>query len=373
MTAVSDSADAPFNWSVTDADYMSPAYLRNHFREVFATFEKGIYWLRAPAGTGKTQFIRGMTGKRPGKDPAKTEALDHSIATNTRVIAFHIRKEDAIGCRRFVEGLKTAFDAELELDAAAQAETVAALRYEDPAAAREDFITWLTRLRDCAAAKGAKRLIICIDGLDQMAEPEALGETYPLLELLPSTMEVPADVTLLLTSRPAADWPAGLFERAKARIGEGQGLTTVDQTLQEKAYVELVQRYCTERLRSLFRSRVKAHLRGLLENKTPFEKGGRDSRLTNDPTLRDALKDDWKKLTNEFPRWTGQPMPVTPIIGILDQRDKLWAEMVDRTELRFSHVAALTACLLDGSFAVEQVGGLPKGDAMLASLASASH
>ena len=52
MTAAKDNAvsDAPFDWSVTDADYMSPAYLRNHFRAIFAKFEKGIYWLRAPAG-----------------------------------------------------------------------------------------------------------------------------------------------------------------------------------------------------------------------------------------------------------------------------------------------------------------------------------
>jgi hypothetical protein len=375
MMPASDDAglDVPFDWSVTDADYMSPAYLRNHFRQTCIQFDKGIYWLRAPAGMGKTQFIRGVTGKRPGKDPTKFEALDTSIFANTRAIAFHIRKGDAIGPRHLVEGLKTAFDAELELDADEQAQTAPSLRYDDPVGAREDFNAWLVRLRDCVTTKGAKRLIVCIDGLDQMGEPGPFAEPYPLLELLPSVREVPADVTLLLSSRPAADWPPGLFDRAQARIGEGEGFTALDLALQEKAYVELLQRYFTERLRPFFRSRAQRRLLELLENKTPFEKGGRDARLTNDPILRDALKDDWKKLTNKFPRWGSEPFPVRPIVGILDQRDKLWADMIDRTELRFSHVAALTARLLDGSFTLEQVEGLPKGEAMLISLASASH
>jgi hypothetical protein len=371
MTAASDDAGSgvPFDWSVTDADYMSPAYLRNHFRQTCTQFDRGIYWLRAPAGMGKTQFVRGVTGKRPGKDPTKHEALDTSIYAGARAIAFHIRKGDATGPRQFVKGLKTAFDAELDLDADEQAKTAPALRYDDPVAAREDFNAWLVRLRDCATMKGAKRFILCIDGLEQMGEPGAFAETYPLIELLPSAREVPADVTLLLCSRPAADWPAGPFDRAQARIGDGEGFTTLDLVLQEKAYVELLQRYFTERLRLFFRSRAQARLQEILETKAPFEKKGRDARLTNDPILRDGLKDDWKKLTNKFPRYNGEPLPVTPIVGILDQRDKLWADMIDRTELRFSHVAALTARLLDGSFPLEQVEGLPKGEAMLASLA----
>jgi len=53
--------------------------------------------------------------------------------------------------------LKTAFAAESARDAEEQSKTVPALRYETPATARERFITWLTWLRDCAAAKGTKR------------------------------------------------------------------------------------------------------------------------------------------------------------------------------------------------------------------------
>jgi hypothetical protein len=374
MTAVMDKvkSDAPFDWSVTDADYMSPVYLRTHFRQVFAKSDRGIYWLRAPAGMGKTQFVRGVFGKRPGKDPTKPEGIDSSVAVHTRAIGVHIRKEDGIGCRRLVEGLQAAFDADSVPNAQERAQTFASLSYEDPVAAREGFVAWLIRLRDCAAAKGDLRLIVCIDGLDQMAEPEAVGEGYPLLELLPSTTELPANVTLLLCSRPAADWPQGLFERAQSRIGDGAGLTTLDLTLREKAHVQLMQRYFAERLRAFFRSRALAHLQGLLETNTPFEKGGRDARLTNDPTLRDGLKGDWKKLTNKFPRWSLEQLPVNAILGVLDERDKLWAEMADRTELRFGHFATLTARLLDGSITVEEVGGLPKGDAMLASLARAS-
>jgi hypothetical protein len=106
----------------------------------------------------------------------------------------------------------------------------------------------------------------------------------------------------------------------------------------------------------------------MLESKAKFEKGGRDQRLTDDPGFRDALKDDWQKLTNKYPRYSSIPLPVTTITDILDENDKLWTDMMDKTEQRFGLVALMIARLADGSLTLDQVATLPKGDALLARL-----
>ncbi len=227
----------------------------------------------------------------------------------------------------------------------------------------------LKQLQDTVVAKGGKRLLVCIDGLDAMPAPGsgAFEGTYPILDLLPATAELPQGVLLLLTSRPAQDCPTGLFERMTEKFG-GAGFVARDITLNDKEYVELLQKYFREKLRVWFRRRCIKFWDRMLESKTKFEKGGRDQRLTDDPGFRDALKDDWKKLTNKYPRYSGMPLPVTTITGILDENDKLWTDMMDKTEQRFGLVALMIARLADGSLALEQVADLPKGDDLLAKL-----
>ncbi len=117
----------------------------------------------------------------------------------------------------------------------------------------------------------------------------------------------------------------------------------------------------------MFRSRAKAHLEQLLENKARLTKS-KDPRLANDVLFRDGLKDDWKKLTNKHPRYSMDQLPVGELKETLDQIDKLWADTLDRADRRFGFVSLLLARVLDGSLALEQVAGLPKGDALLGKL-----
>ncbi len=367
-------ADAVFDCSAMDAAYVSPTYLRAPMREYLYSYDKGVYWLRSPSYTGKTLFVRGLTAKRLAKDQATVEGIDSNIATGMRTIVFHVRHGCGHGPRQLVEGLKAAFDAEFGPGEDERAGAAPNIRYADPAEARADFLAWLQQLRDVAMAKGAQRLLVCIDGLDQMGEPGkgTFDEKYAIVDLLPAASEVPQGIILLLTSRPAEAWPPALFERAAAKFSDGFGFMLRDITLQDEGYVKMLRLYFWETVRPTFRSRAMAHLEQLLESKPRFTKS-RDARLSNDLAFRDGLKDDWKKLTNKFPRYAMDPLPVGELKDTLDQIDKLWADTMDRADQRFKFVSLLLSRFVDGSLALEQLAGLPKGDAMLASLDNPSR
>lgn len=371
MTSPSNgtNAKAAFDCSAMDAAYVSPTYLRAHMRDYLYNYDKGAYWLRAPSHTGKTSFVRGLVAKRLAKDQTTTEGIDSNIATGVRAIAFHVRKEFGYGPRQLVDGLREAFAAEFGLSEEERGRTAATIRYADPAEARADFLSWLAQLRDVAASKGAQRLLVGIDGLEQMGEPGSgtFEETYSIVELLPAASEIPQGIILLLTSRPAEAWPPNLFEAAAAKFNGGFGFVLRDITLEDEGYVKMLRLYFWDRVRPTFRSRAMAHLEQLLEGKPRLTKS-KDARLTNDLAFRDGLKDDWKKLTNKYPRYSMDPLPVGELKDTLDQIDKLWADTMDRSEQRFKFVSLLLARFVDGSLTLEELGGLPKGDALLASL-----
>ncbi len=351
--------------------YTSPRYLRSPLREYLAVNDKGVYWLRAPRDLGKTQLVRGIIERQVSpKDKTTIEGIDSNLSSDLRSIGFYIRKDRKDGPRQLVEAFHAAIGDELQLTEEERGGIAPNIRYADPVEARADLVAWFTKLQETVAAKGGKRLMVCIDGLDAMAEPGtgAFEETYPMLELLPATSELPKYVVLLMTSRPADDCPTGLVDRMTGKFSNGAGFVARELDLKDKEYVELLLKYFRDRLQMYFRARIIKYWDPILKNKTAFAKGGRDDRLTKDPGLRDGLKDDWKKLTNKYPRYSGQPVPVASILGILDEIDKLWADMMDKSEQRFRLVDLMTARLLDGSLPLEDVAGLPKGDALLARL-----
>lgn len=128
--------------------------------------------------------------------------------------------------------------------------------------------------------------------------------------------------------------------------------------------MEALRKLFVERLRPLLRSRANALLLSLMETRATYERGGRDARLTADPVLRDALKDDWKKLTNKFPRYSGQQLPVAPLAPVLDTFDRLWTDTLARTEGRSDRFFRMVRHLAAGGLAVEEVADLPQGEAL---------
>jgi hypothetical protein len=351
--------------------YMSPTYLRTPMREYLSRHDTGIYWLRAPSDLGKTQFVRGIIERRPSaKEPGAMEGIDSNLASDLRSIGFYIRKDAPDGPRQLVDALSAAFAAEFGLGDEERSRLAPSIRYTDAAEARADFLAWLKLLHETVVAKGIRRLLVCVDALDAMTEPGsgAFAETFPILDLLPAVSELPPGVVLAVTSRPADACPAGLLDRITQRFGSGADYAVRDVTFEDKEYVELLQKYYREKVRLWFRARATKHLDQMLGNKGKFTRAGRDGRLNQDTLFRDGLKDDWKKLTNKYPRYGGEPLPVASITGILDEIDKLWTDLTDKTEHRFRLVSLLVARLVDGALPLEQVAELPKGDELLAKL-----
>jgi hypothetical protein len=350
--------------------YMSPRYLRSLLREYFAVTDKGVYWVRASRLLGKTQLVRGCIERVPSKDGSTMEAIDTNLSSDLRTIGFYIRSDRKDGPRQFIEALHAGIGVELGLTADEFAGLAPSIRYGDAAEARADFVAWLKKLQETVAAKGGKRLLVCADGLDAMAEPGSGGyeEPFSILDILPAISEMPNYVVFLVTSRLPAESPAGLADRIAAKLGTGSGFVLKELDLTDKEYGELLLKYFRERLQPYFRTRIINYWTPILKDKLKFEKGGRDDRLTKDPGLRDGLKVDWKNLTNKYPRYSGQPVPVASILHILDEIDKLWKDMQEKSEGRFRGVDLIIARLLDGSLKLEEVAGLPVGDDMVGKL-----
>jgi hypothetical protein len=351
--------------------YESPRYLRSPLREYFSVNDKGIYWLKASRDLGKTQLVRGIIERQVSpKDKTTIEGIDSNLSSDVRSIGFYIRSDCKDGPRQLVEALHANIGKELQLSADERAGAAPTINYGDAAAARADFVAWLKKQQEAVAAKGGKRLLVCIDGLDAMAEPGSGGfeEPFPILDILPAVSELPSYVVILATSRLPAECPAGFTDRIAAKFGAGSGYVAKELDLNDKEYVELLLKYFRDRLQAYFRSRIINYWTPILKDKLKFEKGGRDDRLTKDPGLRDGLKVDWKNLTNKYPRYSGQPVPVASILHILDEIDKLWNDMLEKSEMRFRGIDLIIARLLDGTLKVEEVAELPKGDELVSKL-----
>jgi hypothetical protein len=352
--------------------YESPRYLRSPLREFFSVNDKGIYWLQASRELGKTQLIRGVIERQVSpKDKTTVESIDSKLSSDIRSTGFYIRSDRKDGPRQFIDALYANIGEELQLSPDERAGLAPSINYGDAAAARADFVAWLKKVQETVLAKGGKRLLVCIDGLDAMAEPGSGGfeEPFPILDLLPAVKEVPNYVVFLVTSRLPAECPAGLTDRITAKFaGTGSGYVAKELDLNDKEYAELLLKYFRDRLQQYFRTRIIAYWTPILKDKLKFEKGGRDDRLTKDPGLRDGLKVDWKNLTNKYPRYSGQPVPVTSILHFLDETDKLWADMLDKSEMRFRGVDLIIARMLDGSVKIDEVAALPKGDELVSKL-----
>jgi hypothetical protein len=61
-------------------------------------------------------------------------------------------------------------------------------------------------------------------------------------------------------------------------------------------------------------------------------------------------------------------VPVASILHILDEIDKLWDNMLEKSEMRFRGIGLIIARLLDGTVSMEEVAVLPHGDELVSKL-----
>jgi hypothetical protein len=214
-----------------DSRFISPDWLRECLRAHMQQHRQGIFWLQAPGHIGKTMFLRGLVGDALGnKEREKQQKLlnDETIA----IAPFFIKREYRFDITQFANVMETQTRAALRVDA----RTRLALPTEGtPSELQAGFVSFAREARE---ATSASRLIIAIDGLDELRDPE--GGLSPI-DYFPPAASLPDGVTLVLTSRPPAECPPWLRLRLTRGFVPGHQLHHVG--VDDPGYIRLLRTY----------------------------------------------------------------------------------------------------------------------------------
>ncbi|OZB76271.1 MAG: hypothetical protein B7X36_04170, partial [Thiomonas sp. 14-64-326] len=198
--------------------YLSPTYLRDPLAEFIQSQrdadQGGLYWLRAPAHVGKSTFVQGLDPQYAAlfKEPRLVDAL--------AVAVFTIRREYQYHLGQFADILRERLKQALNLASGSQKLPELDIRTPSPEA--------LTGFLAAFQKLGRKPILVIIDGLDELADVRP-----SILDLLPTPDAMPADVFLLLTSRPLQDCPPWMRHRLEPLLvapGRQIGLSDADYT-----------------------------------------------------------------------------------------------------------------------------------------------
>jgi tetratricopeptide (TPR) repeat protein len=159
-------------------EYRRPDYLLDAFWDFVDGRPKGFVHLVGPAGVGKSYLVQGV----------QEDARDRGTA----VLVYHILAGQLADYRAFVSEL--ADRAREQLRCRTQEIQTRVGRLADLAEQTAEFLAELMR------ANGLERLVVAIDALDELREPDSAGS--PLIsDFLPPPERLPEGCFFLLTSR----------------------------------------------------------------------------------------------------------------------------------------------------------------------------
>ena len=217
--------------------YETPGYLRRRLEKFVRAQAKGVWWLKAPGHVGKSTFIAGIDPKL--KAHYAGNVLDEELC----IAAFYIRREYQNGVGQFSEQLYLAINEVLGIRTGPGGRPVRQLDIDaaDPAA---EFSAWLSEFKKAQRlTERSSKLLICIDGLDELPLPAA-GQRS-IADFLPSPDALPEGVYLALTSRLDNELPAWLLPRLGSRLAQAW---LCEVGLHDKDYVDLMYTYFKKRL-----------------------------------------------------------------------------------------------------------------------------
>ncbi|MFZ1494341.1 MAG: hypothetical protein WAU60_13140 [Candidatus Competibacter denitrificans] len=183
-------------------EYIAPEYLRRELVAFIAAPERdrGLFWLCGPADVGKTLFSYGLATMGSIADILGNDQ-PASLLDDLAVIVIAIRRE--------YRGTPAALssDVQRELGRSGDRNFLGLERFLYDAAFQDNrpgaFCAWLERIRDEATAYSgaAGRLLLVLDGMDELPQVDASVEGGSIADLLPPADGLPERVFLLLTSR----------------------------------------------------------------------------------------------------------------------------------------------------------------------------
>ncbi|MFO1419572.1 MAG: SAM domain-containing protein [Candidatus Competibacteraceae bacterium] len=344
-----------------EARYLRPEYLREPFRHFVEARDRGVFWLTAPSHTGKSVFVHALA--------APAEVGEKPLLARTAVAALHIRREfktwpEQLRYFLLEDVLHRAFGREParlrlpELD----------VRAEQPAEAFAALLHATMRLKP----PHLERLVICLDGLDELP-PSPAGEAG-IADFLPRPEALPEGCFLLLTSRPLAECPPHVRAALADRFAAGDEFTAFALTLDAPgtsanaagdAYRQLLRAYFDRELRT--RQRVELHqaLAAFIAGRDTVECRN-DLGTLRPPALAEFAKQEWAELTP--PRQVRVRSPAgapslaeTVAQPLLAHFDDAFDAVLDKANERFLYLAHLTDLLRDEQLRFEDIAALPSG------------
>jgi hypothetical protein len=309
-----------------DKRFIPPDHLDEALLSFLDSAPCGVFWLQAPAHTGKTTFVQGLC------DPALRGAGSSQQALRARfggaVVPFYFKKEYRPTRVAFLQGLERAIERALDVR---DDDLRRKPGFEDLLAASAQpgaFVAWLDAWR-CFAGRSSRPLLVLIDGLDEATGP---GTPESPIDLLPTADVLTEGLFFAMTSRrpqdaECPDWVGNVAPRhppsPRCRI---QALD-----LGDAVYVAMLERFVAHRL----------------------------NRSREDPAFRDLLTRILEKAANRFAYVSflveqieaGALAPEQ--LGGLASGEALYRAFLDRLDARYGRkladdmravVVALAAC-----------------------------
>ncbi len=358
--------------------FLPPDYLHRALRDFLAAHDRGILRLTAPAHVGKTAFVVGLGA---GLD---WQGTDHPLSPaqtgrprGVPVASFLIRREYRYGPRVFAQDLQQSLALALNM-AGTTARQEGLPTLDTTAADRTNaFVDWIGAFRARAAATvglgPADPLLLCLDGLDELPDPDAAPADGggSILDYLPAPARLPAGTYLLLTSRPrdAADaaCPAWVWERVAPLVG-GDLAQRLAIDLADPGY------------RALLRDYLRRELAGPLVEALDLAFGAwTDDRTATDPAADTALAQDLLALHDArgtpiarrlrqawHARRPDRPADEDPPAALLAdawrQLDTLFETLYAKADGRFLYLAMLADRLVERDLDLAGLPALTVGD-----------
>jgi tetratricopeptide (TPR) repeat protein len=211
-------------------EYLRPAYLLDAIWRVVAEHPKGYLHVVGPTGTGKTYLVRGLE--------------QEGAARRAPVLPYHVLAGVSTDYRTFLVELVERARERLRFrtqEPQSKGESVAGLQ-----AQLTEFLAELMR------ANRLDRLIVAIDGLDELPDPDQNGAA--ITDLLPAAERLPQGCFVLLTGREAL---RPRVRQGLERLARDPTLfVTVPLTPGGPANRDLVRAYLGEHLPQPFRDPV---------------------------------------------------------------------------------------------------------------------
>jgi tetratricopeptide (TPR) repeat protein len=339
-----------------ESRYLRPDYLWEPLRAFVNAHERGLFWLTAPAHTGKSVFAHSLAF------PAEV-GEKKSLWPRAAVVVFHIRREFKTSPEQFrlflsEAVLRQAFGKEPrgkrlpELDVQAT----------DPAAAFTEWLHQAFRLNPARLAG----LMLIVDGLDEL--PPKPDSQASIADFIPRPETLPEGCFLLLTSRPLADCPPHirqtLTDRFTGCADFGEYALNLDDA-SSAAYHQLLRTYFNQELETRLKADLHQALAEVVHGQTAVRYRNDLSQLSR---LAKFAKDEWEILTKGVAviKRKAPSLAKAVVQPLLDRYDAAFTEVLHKANSRFLYVAHLTDLLRDERLALTGIADLPTGSGLYA-------